>query len=71
MEEFACIWVTDTDSLGAGSGDVNQDGIINILDVVQTMNIILSGGFEALADYNQDGLINVQDIVLIVNLILN
>ena len=53
------------------SGDVNQDGIINIIDVVQAVNLVLSGEFEPLADYNQDGVINVQDIVLIVGIILN
>ena len=53
------------------SGDVNQDGIINIIDVVQVVNLVLSGEFEPLADYNQDGIINVQDIVLIVGIILN
>ena len=53
------------------SGDVNQDGIINIIDVVQVINLVLGGEFEPLADYNQDGAINIQDIVLIVGIILN
>jgi hypothetical protein len=53
-------------------GDVNNDGIINILDVVSTVNIVL-GQAEWLdaADYNSDGVINVLDIVSIVNIILN
>jgi hypothetical protein len=53
-------------------GDVNDDGIINILDVVSTVNIVL--GFTDwvdAADYNDDGIINVLDIVSIVNVILN
>ena len=52
-------------------GDVNNDGIINILDVVSTVNIIL-GHAEWIdsADYNSDGVINVLDIVSIVNIIL-
>ena len=53
------------------SGDVNQDGIVNVIDIVQIVNVVLGGGFEPLADYNQDGLINIQDIVLIVGVILN
>jgi hypothetical protein len=53
-------------------GDVNNDGIINILDIVSTVNIVL-GQAEWLdaADYNSDGVINVLDIVSIVNVILN
>lgn len=53
-------------------GDVNNDGIINILDVVSSVNIVL-GNLEwvGAADYNNDGIINILDIVSIVNLILN
>lgn len=52
-------------------GDVNDDGTIDILDVVLTVNIILNPGDETpAADLNQDGVINVLDIVIIVNIIL-
>ena len=52
-------------------GDVNNDGLINILDVVSTVNIILGmAEFVDAADYNGDGVINVLDIVSIVNIIL-
>ena len=53
-------------------GDVNDDGLINILDVVSTVNIVLGiSEFYIAADYNEDGLVNVLDIVSIVNIILN
>jgi len=53
-------------------GDVNNDGIINILDVVSTVNIVLGQAeWVDAADYNSDGVINVLDIVSIVNIILN
>ena len=53
-------------------GDVNDDGFINILDVVTTVNIVL-GTIESTqaADFNEDGTINVLDIVSMVNTILN
>jgi len=57
-------------------GDVTYDGVVNILDIVQTVNYIL-GQTELnqqqlnLADLNNDNLINVQDIILIVNIILS
>ena len=52
-------------------GDVNQDGSVNILDVVMTVNIVLSGEYDDLADLNNDGAVDVLDIVQLVNLILN
>lgn len=52
------------------TGDINQDGEVNILDVVLTINIILSGEYNAPADLNGDGNVDVLDVVLLVNLIL-
>jgi CubicO group peptidase (beta-lactamase class C family) len=52
-------------------GDINSDGIINILDVVQAVNLILSNFYQESADLNDDGIINVLDIVQIVNIILS
>jgi hypothetical protein len=52
-------------------GDVNMDGIINILDVIVIINMILGVEDEnALADLNGDGSINIQDIILAINIIL-
>jgi len=56
---------------GSINGDVNQDGNVNILDVVSMVNIVLSGGYNNLADFNNDGAVDVLDIVQLVNLILN
>ncbi len=55
-------------------GDVNEDGTVNILDIVQVANHVLGGGLvdcglEA-ADLNGDGMVNILDIVQIVNVIL-
>ena len=55
----------------ASNGDVNQDGAINILDVVMTVNIILSDVYDDLADLNNDGAVDILDIVQLVTLILN
>tara|TARA_B100000214_G_C23572152_1_gene447860 strand:+ start:53 stop:532 length:480 start_codon:yes stop_codon:yes gene_type:complete len=51
-------------------GDINSDGSVNILDVVQLVSIILLNQFESLADINFDDLVNVLDIVKLVNIIL-
>jgi len=53
------------------TGDVNQDGVINVLDIVQTVNLVLGSEFEQNSDLNEDGIVNVLDIVQLVNIILN
>jgi len=52
-------------------GDVNDDGTVNILDIVQLTNMILSDDYQESADLNGDGIVNVQDIILLVNIILS
>ncbi len=52
-------------------GDINDDGVINVLDVVVLVNIVLGiEDFNPAGDMNNDGLINVLDVVILVNLIL-
>ena len=52
-------------------GDLTGDEIVNILDIVQLANMILSGEYNDNADLNSDGLVNILDIVQIVNIILS
>ena len=52
-------------------GDVNGDYIINVQDIVLTVNLVLSGEYNSTADLNSDSVINVLDIVQIINIILN
>ena len=57
-------------------GDTNLDGTVNVLDVVQVVNYIITGDIiftpEQLdqADFNEDETVNVLDIVQMVNYIL-
>ena len=57
-------------------GDVNQDGFIDVLDVINVLNYILGTLIPTdsqfnLSDVNQDNTLNILDVVLIVNIILN
>ena len=57
-------------------GDVNQDLVINLLDIIVTMNYILNlidlnEQQIELADMNQDGGVNILDIVLIIGEIIS
>ena len=58
------------------AGDINGDGSIDVLDVVNSVNFILGNSDPTeqeacAADINSDGNIDVLDVVTIVNLILN
>ena len=66
---------TDYGDFLAIEGDVNGDGQLNVLDVVQLVNHILGNvpltglGLQS-ADVNQDNIVDILDIVLLVNLVL-
>ena len=52
-------------------GDVNNDGNINVQDIILSINIILgNSSYLQSADINADNVVDVLDIVLLVNLIL-
>ena len=58
------------------TADVNSDGIVDILDIVQTVNIVM--GFvdptadqACAADVNGDGIVDILDIVMMVNIVMN
>jgi len=53
------------------NGDLNGDGIVNVLDIVQTVNLVLTNEYEENGDLNEDGIVNILDIVQLVNIILN
>ena len=52
-------------------GDVNEDNIVDILDIIFLVNFIISNEYNELADLNDDSIINVLDIVQVINIILN
>tara|TARA_Y100000590_G_C15695295_1_gene1004896 strand:- start:433 stop:1737 length:1305 start_codon:yes stop_codon:yes gene_type:complete len=54
----------------SNEGDLNNDGSLNVLDVVLLINLILENGFNSDADINSDLSLNVLDVVLIINMIL-
>lgn len=52
-------------------GDINADGFINIVDIVNLVNIVISAQYVEEADINQDSFVNVVDIVNLVNIVLS
>ena len=52
-------------------GDLNTDGIANVLDIVLLVNLVLGDNDSGdCSDVNGDGILNVLDIVLLVNIVL-
>ena len=52
-------------------GDINSDGLVNVIDVVLLIGIILENTeYTNIADLNDDGTIDILDVVLMVNIIL-
>lgn len=53
------------------SYDLNQDGVVNVQDVILCVNAILDGSSSGSADVNGDGAVNIMDVMEIVNKILS
>ena len=75
-EETLRILINHLDQFTYIPGDVNQDDLIDILDLVLIMNNILGTSSlsqiqEYASDINEDTIINIQDIIIIINIILN
>ena len=68
---FLKVW-QDADCMNMGMlGDLNQDEILNILDIIIMVNIILElDDYESLADMNGDGIVNILDVITLINTIL-
>ncbi len=56
-------------------GDINQDNLIDILDIVQIVNFIMGENYTGiefyLSDINNDNTLNIQDVIIMINYILN
>ena len=58
-----------TDQTDVLLGDVNQDGVVNLLDVGPFIDLLNSNGFQLEADINEDGVVNLLDIAPFVMLL--
>lgn len=78
LSDETALFITTQQPLALLMGDVDQDGMVSITDIVLTVNHFLNmpsdnfGPLERyLADMNQDSLVNILDIILMINAILN
>ncbi|MEM9413550.1 MAG: dockerin type I domain-containing protein, partial [Planctomycetota bacterium] len=52
-------------------GDVNLDGVVDLLDVAPFVDLISFGKYQVEADLNEDGAVNILDVQLFVQLLSN
>lgn len=55
----------------AMTGDVNNDGEVNISDVNALIDLVLKGGSDASGDVNQDAEVNISDVNALIDIILS
>ena len=69
--QFDDCGVCEGDNTSCGLiGDLNEDQVLNVLDIVLIVNHIFDlSPYNPIADINSDGIVNVLDIVGLVNLI--
>ena len=56
------------------TGDINNDFTVDIIDIVQLIDIILTGNtneFLEICDINTDGAVNVLDVIFLVQIIIS
>ena len=64
-------YLTNIECSNSLVGDLNQDNIINIQDIILLANLIFNQEYQNNADLNNDGSINILDVVEMVNIILS
>tara|TARA_B100000212_G_scaffold9537_2_gene7074 strand:+ start:2764 stop:3066 length:303 start_codon:yes stop_codon:yes gene_type:complete len=52
-------------------GDLNGDSSIDVLDVIQTIDLIISGYYSIIVDMDYNGEVNILDIIQIIDIIVN
>jgi hypothetical protein len=76
--DFYGEWFCDDDCSGGTCieienilpGDINEDTILNILDIVLMINMVLSNEYSIIADVNEDEVVDILDVVIMVNILV-
>ncbi|MDP7465840.1 MAG: dockerin type I domain-containing protein, partial [Candidatus Marinimicrobia bacterium] len=64
-------YLTNIECTASVLGDINGDSLVNIQDIILTVNVVLSNEYNSSTDLNLDGEVNILDIVALVNIILS
>ena len=66
LQELYNQWIYEQDPIG----DINQDGTLDIYDIIILVDFILEGIYDSNGDMNDDGGLNIQDIMLLITAII-
>ena len=75
-DELISFFDFDSQPICSG-GDLNNDILVNVLDVVRLVSIVLGNGPQestlelCASDLNGDNLLNIMDVVMLVQIVLN
>ena len=67
----SCTVTVDIASTSSIPGDVNEDGDVDVADIVAVINYVLAASTDAAGDVNEDGDVDVADIVAVINYVLS
>ena len=56
--------------LSSIKGDINDDGEVDVTDVVELIDMVLGGIYDAVGDINGDGEVDVTDVVELIDMVL-
>ena len=52
-------------------GDINSDGVTDIIDIIQLVGVILDSGYSSESDINDDGAVDIIDVVALIDIVLS
>jgi hypothetical protein len=64
-------WLLGYQDISECIGDLNDDQLINVQDVIILVNYILDSYYNEQGDMNQDGILNIQDVIILIGIILD
>ena len=72
-DDYPDLWNVLNDNFKSQTeGDINNDSVINIQDIILIVNLIINGTISDIsADLNSDYLIDILDVIFLINIILN
>ena len=52
-------------------GDITNDDIVNVVDIISSVDLIMTNSYHTVVDLNFDNILNVSDIILLIDIVLN
>ena len=70
LQDGSALFITDGTNFDFILGDINNDNLLDVLDVVGLVNAVLISEYSEIADMNSDEILDILDIISLINIIL-